>query len=79
MSEPVKKNSVQPKGTRTYKGNRVTGPGVESFEKDDKILETSGKLHSTGKEAEAKDKEKSKPEVKAAIPAKPEMNQKGEK
>ena len=43
---------IQPTGTKTYKGNRVTLPGVESFEKSESILSKAGKFHKEGKELE---------------------------
>lgn len=49
---------IQPKGTRTYKGKRSSRPGQESFEKDEKLLKKSEALHKSGKETEAKAKNK---------------------
>jgi len=61
----------QPAGTRTYKGNRASKPGEESFEKDQKVLEKSGSFHSKGKEDEKKFKDSlKKKKTEAAAPVK---------
>ena len=43
---------IQPVGTKTYKGNRVTLPGSESFEKNEAVLTKAGKFHKEGKDVE---------------------------
>ena len=71
---------IQPKGTVTYKGNRKSLPGTESYEKDEKILNKAGDFHAEGKAAEKKAADKAKaekkPAEKVAEPAKLEEGKK---
>lgn len=58
---------IQPVGTKTYKGLRVSKPGSESYEKNERVLEQAGKFHKDGKDAEKKSKKPAhavKPDLK---------------
>ena len=58
---------IQPKGTKTYKGLRVSKPGAESYEKNENVLKEAGKFHKDGKDSEKRSKkpiEAVKPDLK---------------
>ena len=60
---------IQPAGTKTFKGGRVSLPGSESYEKDNQILKDSGDFHAKGKATEKDSKDKAIAKAKAKIEA----------